>query len=106
MKRDYPRLIGKKLHELRKKRGFTQEELADRAGLNPNYYGRIERGEINVTIDTLAAIAEALEVELVDVFDFGVKVDEAKLKRELLSLLRKQKVPVLLGLRSLLENIK
>jgi transcriptional regulator with XRE-family HTH domain len=106
MKRDYPRLIGKKLHEVRKKRGFTQEELADRANLNPNYYGGIERGEINVTIDTLASITEALQVELADVFDFGVKVDEVKLRKEVGSLLRKQKVPVLVSVRSLLENIR
>ena len=106
MKRDYSRLIGKNLHELRKKRGFTQEELADRAGINPNYYGRVERGEINVTVDTLASIAEALQVDLVDVFDFGLKIDEVKLKKELVSLLRKQKVPVLVSIKILLESLK
>lgn len=57
MKKNYQKLIGKKLHVLMKKRGFTHEELAGRANTNPNQYSRIERGEINVTIETLASIA-------------------------------------------------
>jgi transcriptional regulator with XRE-family HTH domain len=46
-------------------RGFTQEELADRAGLNRNYVGMIEREENASTVDTLEALAEALEVEAI-----------------------------------------
>jgi transcriptional regulator with XRE-family HTH domain len=61
---------------------FTQDELADRASFIPKYYGRAERGEINVTIDTLANIREAAQVELLDVLDFGVKMDEVKLRRK------------------------
>jgi transcriptional regulator with XRE-family HTH domain len=106
MKRGYPRLIGKKLHELRKKSAFTQEELADRANLNRNCYGRIERSEINVTIDILVSIAEAKQVELVDVFDLAVRADGMNPRNEVVALLRKQKLTLLLSIRNLRENIK
>lgn len=40
----------------------TQEELADRAGLHPNYIGRIERGESNVGVKALFKLARELGV--------------------------------------------
>jgi transcriptional regulator with XRE-family HTH domain len=55
--------LARNLKRLRLERGFTQEELADRSGLNRNYVGMIEREENAATVDTLEALAEALEVE-------------------------------------------
>jgi len=46
-------------------RGLSQEELADQAGLNRNYIGMIERRENAATVDTLEALAEALQVDAV-----------------------------------------
>lgn len=106
MKKDYRRLIGNRLRDLRKQRRFTQEELADRANLNPSYYGRVERGEINLTIETLTSISEALQVELAEVFDFGAEVDQVRLKKEVQKLITKQKLPILLSVKTLLENLK
>jgi transcriptional regulator with XRE-family HTH domain len=48
---------------LRRERGLTQEELADRAALNRNYVGMIERQENAATVDTIEALAEALQVK-------------------------------------------
>ena len=53
--------FGKILRELRKKRGFTQEELAHRANLDRTYIGMLERGERQPTLDTLFALAKALK---------------------------------------------
>jgi|SRR5215469_8531574 len=46
----------------RRRRGWTQEQLADRADLNRGYLGAIERGERNPTLDSLVKLAAALEM--------------------------------------------
>ncbi len=46
----------------RKKAGFSQETLAEKADIHPNYVGRIERGECSATLTILLRIAKALEV--------------------------------------------
>ena len=59
-------LIGKKIRELRLKQGFSQEELADSAGVARAYMGRVERGEQNISIQNLIKIALALKLEVGD----------------------------------------
>lgn len=60
--------IGIRIMLLRKQAGLTQEELAERAGLQRTHVGRIEAGKYAVTLETIQAIAEALEmtVDLID----------------------------------------
>ncbi len=60
--------IGKKIQELRKGRGWTQEALAERSGLHPTYIGGVERGERNATIDSFCKIAGAFGISLSDLF--------------------------------------
>ena len=55
--------IGKKIRELRKKGKFSQEHLAHEAQLGRGYYGRIERGEQNVSVQNLIKIAIILRVD-------------------------------------------
>ncbi|MBA4192689.1 MAG: XRE family transcriptional regulator [Planctomycetaceae bacterium] len=57
------RIVAQNLRRLRQDRGLSQEELADRAGLNRNYVGMVEREENAPTVDTLEALAKALKVE-------------------------------------------
>jgi transcriptional regulator with XRE-family HTH domain len=59
------RILARNLKRLRKERGLSQEELADLAQLNRNYVGMIERRENAATVDTLEALAKALQVEAV-----------------------------------------
>lgn len=54
--------LGKKIQELRKKLGISQEELGFRAKLHRTYIGSIERGEQNISIDNIHKIAKALKV--------------------------------------------
>jgi len=63
------RIVARNLKRLRKERGLSQEELADLASLNRNYIGMIERQENAATVDTLEALAKALEVEPARLFD-------------------------------------
>ena len=57
------RTLARNLKRLRRERGLTQEELADLAGLNRNYVGTIERQENAASVDTLEALADALQIK-------------------------------------------
>lgn len=52
--------FGKRLKSKRQELGFTQEELAEKAGLDSTYVGSIERGERNVSLGNIIVLAEAL----------------------------------------------
>lgn len=56
-------LVAVNLRRLRLERGLSQEELADRAELNRNYVGMIEREENAATVDTLEKLSDVLQVE-------------------------------------------
>ncbi len=56
--------IGKKIREMRKLKNFSQEDFAAEAGLGRTYYGRVERGEQNISIQNLIQIALTLHVEV------------------------------------------
>lgn len=62
--------FGAKLAYIRKGRKLSQIKLAEIVDMNFNYIGQIERGEANVTIRTMILLANALNVELVELFDF------------------------------------
>lgn len=61
-------IVARNLRVLRKQKGFTQEALADSAGINRNYVGQIEREEKSPTVDVLEKLAIALEASSVDFF--------------------------------------
>lgn len=66
MKERHPNLIkiGKRIREIRKAKGYSQEDFAAQAQLGRTYMGRIERGEQNMSIQTLIQIALVLKVEV------------------------------------------
>lgn len=65
------KVIGERLRATRKKQGLSQEELAHRSNTHPTYVGQIERGEKNITIDTLEKITKALNISLEELFRFS-----------------------------------
>jgi transcriptional regulator with XRE-family HTH domain len=54
--------LGLSVRRLRLKLGYSQEVLAERAGLHRTYVGGVERGERNVSLENIVRIARALEV--------------------------------------------
>ena len=58
--------LGKRIREIRKKRNLTQVELGVKCNNYAEQIGRIERGQLNVTISTLNLLAKALQVSLSD----------------------------------------
>lgn len=59
-------LFGNKVRETRKEKGLSQERLAELAGLDRSYMGRIERGEKNISLTKLYQISHALDVSPAD----------------------------------------
>jgi len=54
------RKVGHRIRELRQKKGWSQEKLAEEAGLHRTYIGQVERGEKSIGIGNLFRIAAAL----------------------------------------------
>jgi transcriptional regulator with XRE-family HTH domain len=59
---DPRRLFGNRVRELRLRRGFSQEKLAELADLHRNYVGGVERGERNVSLLNIVKLAHGLKV--------------------------------------------
>jgi transcriptional regulator with XRE-family HTH domain len=61
-------VVGQRIREKRKERGLSQEELGEKAGFHFSYIGGVERAEKNITIVNLQKIANALEIEIYELF--------------------------------------
>jgi ribosome-binding protein aMBF1 (putative translation factor) len=64
--KDYRVILGATPFLTEGRAGFSQEQLAEKADLHPNYLGRVERGEEQVSLAALVRIARALGVRVKD----------------------------------------
>lgn len=64
------RLFGESIRRLRTAAGLTQEELADRSGIDRSYIGGVERGERNPTLVVIKKIAIGLNIPLASLFSY------------------------------------
>lgn len=62
------RKLGKRIRQLRKDKGLTQEAAAEKARLDSKHWSDIERAVTNVTVATLVGISRALKVPLYELF--------------------------------------
>lgn len=60
--------FGNRVREIRKEKGLSQETLASLADIDRSYMGHIERGEKNITLTKIYQISEALNVDLIVLF--------------------------------------
>ncbi len=65
----YRKQIGTNLRRCRAARGWSQQQLADRSTVSQDFIGRVERGQVNVSVDILSMLARALHVPLMDLLD-------------------------------------
>lgn len=65
------KLFGKRVRELRKSKGLSQQELALKAGLDRTYVGHVELGKRNISLENIQKIAKALGVKFKDLCDFN-----------------------------------
>ena len=82
------RLIGARIKSIREAKRLTQEMLAEKMDINTVYLSNIERGRANPTLDMLIKFADALEVEMWEIFDFGHKVNIKELRETMNKLLK------------------
>jgi len=68
--KDFKRLVGEQIRNIRKAKGYTQESLADKSGLSFTYISDIERGTRNISLDSLEKIIQALDIRPAELFDF------------------------------------
>ncbi len=70
MRKKHPALIklGKRIRDLRKAKGFSQEDFAYEVGLDRTYMGSVERGERNIAAINLIRIAKTLKVDVGKLF--------------------------------------
>lgn len=101
---DRRRLVGERIRELRAERRLSQERLAELASANPTYLSSVERGKENPTLDFLLKLADALQVELVDLVNYTwLGMNERDLKKKLKSMVDGSDLD---GLRDLLAMMK
>ncbi|MFD3259578.1 helix-turn-helix domain-containing protein [Paenibacillus lentus] len=65
------RLVGENIRRVRKEQGLTQEELAEKAELQYQYIGGVERGTRNISLDSLEKIINALNITYSELFKVG-----------------------------------
>jgi len=63
-------LFGRRVRQLRKEKGVSQEAFAHQIKIDRSYYGSIERGERNVSLENICLIAEGLGVAPAELLRF------------------------------------
>ena len=91
--------VGKRITDLRKQCSFTQNGLAERAGVSQTHLRRVELGQADITVGHLQLICDAMGISIQDFFNETTNSDE--LVEALSKLSPKQKNLLLTFLKSL-----
>jgi transcriptional regulator with XRE-family HTH domain len=67
--------LGRKIRHVRKQRGFTQREAAEKIGISTAFFGLIERGQRKASIETLVSICNALNVSMDELLADSLRLD-------------------------------
>ena len=78
------KIIGRRIQEIRKQNGLTQEQLAERVNISPHYLSALERGVYNIKLDLLVDILNILNCSADEVFQ-DVVSSSSKIKASQLS---------------------
>ena len=65
-------LFGRRLAQVRKLKGWSQEKLALESGIARSYLGGVERGQRNVALLNICKLAQTLEIPVGHLFEFGL----------------------------------
>lgn len=67
---DVNKRVGQRIKELRKNASLSQEQLSLKASINKSFMGKIERGEVSPTLNTLIKLVRVLDVDIKELFCF------------------------------------
>jgi transcriptional regulator with XRE-family HTH domain len=85
MASDFLKLVGERIRTLRKEKDYTQESLSEKSGIHVTYISDIERGERNISMETLEKVITALDVSPIEVFRIeGIEAIEDRADKKLL----------------------
>ena len=101
--------IGNKLLNIRKKKGFTQAEVAEKSGLSDRTYADIERGSVNMRTETILRICKALQItpdEILTEDNISVSAKQEELWQQLNECSPKDKETALNLLAVYLQSLK
>ena len=82
-------MLGKRIKEIRKRRGLTQEKLAELAGIEPPSLSNIENGKNYPNHDTLEKISLALDVKPFELYLFEYYISGEKMIEEMTNYMSK-----------------
>ncbi|MBX4151849.1 helix-turn-helix transcriptional regulator [Paenibacillus sp. FSL W7-1279] len=86
---DLMKMVGEGIRHFRKLRGLSQEELASKAEVHETYIGKLERSEKVCSIVVLNKIANALDLSMVEFFNYIQPVSEEASKSTLAEIVNK-----------------
>lgn len=66
----YLKSVGKRIKEIRKEKGISTHDLSYESNISRSQINSIEKGDINTSICTLKAIADAMGLKVKDLIDF------------------------------------
>lgn len=81
--------LGARIKHLRRKLGYTQEHFAEAIGVAPRHVSRIENGVNSPSVESLAKIAEILQVDVKELFNFPYMASEEYLREDIELILNK-----------------
>ena len=102
--------IGKRIQECRKRKGLTQEQLAEYIDVTPHHLSALERGIYNIKLDTLVQIINILDCSADDLFcdviNSGYKIRTSRLTDQIESRPPEEQNKIFDVLETLIKNAR
>ena len=81
------KLVGMRIKSLRRGKGYSQEKLAELAGINAKYLSSVERGEENPTLDLFIRLSQSLKIDINEMFNIEYESQPPQMLRKKLQAL-------------------
>lgn len=98
-------IIGNKLYSIRKKTGMTQADVAEKAGISDRTYADIERGTVNMRVETLLRICTVLKITPNEILSTDIETSTQDITKMLDSVSDNERKTALKILEAYLKNI-